>query len=88
LFVTVRVTTDTRQAPVTVPETAIQTIEDSPSVFLRTDDGFEARTVVLGSRSAGQVEILQGLDAGAHVATAGSFILKSELGKASAEHAH
>ena len=88
LFVTVRVTTDTRQASVTVPETAIQTIEDSPRVFVRTDDGFEARTVALGSRSAGQVEIIQGLDAGARVATAGSFILKSELGKASAEHAH
>ncbi len=88
LFVTARVTTDTRQTPVAVPATAIQTVEDQPSVFVRTDDGFKAQAVQLGSRAADQVEITQGLAAGAQVATAGSFILKSELGKASAEHAH
>ena len=88
LFVTARVTTDTRQTPVAVPESAIQTVEDQPNVFVRTDDGFKAQAVQLGSRTADQVEITQGLAAGAQVATAGSFILKSELGKASAEHAH
>ena len=34
------------------------------------------------------MEIVQGLAAGTRVASAGSFILKSELGKGSAEHAH
>ena len=88
LFVTVLVNTDTRQAKVTVPEAAIQTVEDKPTVFVRTDDGFKAHPVTLGSRAQGQVEITQGLDTGMQVATAGSFVLKSELGKASAEHAH
>ncbi|RON81420.1 efflux RND transporter periplasmic adaptor subunit [Pseudomonas fluorescens] len=88
LFVTALVATDSRQAPVAVPETAIQTVEDKPTVFVRTDDGFKAQAVALGSRAAGQVEITQGLEAGAQVASAGSFVLKSELGKASAEHSH
>ncbi|MNE51900.1 Cobalt-zinc-cadmium resistance protein CzcB [compost metagenome] len=88
LFVNVRVSTDTRQARVAVPEAAIQTVEDKPTVFVRTEDGFQAQPVVLGSRAAGQVEITQGLQAGVLVATTGSFVLKSELGKASAEHAH
>jgi cobalt-zinc-cadmium efflux system membrane fusion protein len=88
LFVTARVATDSRQANVAVPETAIQTVEDKPTVFVRTDGGFEARAVELGSRAAGQVEVTQGLEAGAQVAAAGSFVLKSELGKASAEHSH
>jgi cobalt-zinc-cadmium efflux system membrane fusion protein len=88
LFVTARVATDSRQANVAVPETAIQTVEDKPTVFVRTDDGFEARAVELGSRAAGQVEVTQGLEAGAQVAAAGSFVLKSELGKASAKHSH
>jgi len=88
LFVTARVATDRRQANVAVPETAIQTVEDKPTVFVRTDGGFEARAVELGSRAAGQVEVTQGLEAGAQVAAAGSFVLKSELGKASAEHSH
>jgi cobalt-zinc-cadmium efflux system membrane fusion protein len=88
LFVTALVATDSREAKVAVPETAIQTVEDKPTVFLRTDDGFEARAVELGSRAAGHVEITQGLEPGAQVASAGSFVLKSELGKASAEHSH
>lgn len=88
LFVTALVATDSREAQVAVPETAIQTVEDKPTVFVRTDDGFEARAVELGSRAAGHVEITQGLEPGAQVASVGSFVLKSELGKASAEHSH
>ncbi|MFJ2531626.1 efflux RND transporter periplasmic adaptor subunit [Pseudomonas helmanticensis] len=88
LFVTALVATDSREAKVAVPETAIQTVEDKPTVFVRTDDGFEARAVELGSRAAGHVEVTQGLEPGAQVASAGSFVLKSELGKASAEHSH
>ena len=88
LFVTVLVDTETRLAKVAVPEAAIQTVEDRPTVFVRTDDGFKAQAVVIGSRAAGLAEITEGLEPGAQVAAAGSFILKSELGKASAEHAH
>lgn len=88
LFVTVLVETDTRQTRVAVPEIAIQTVEDKPTVFVRTDDGFQAKPVEVGSRAAGLVEITGGLEPGVQVAAAGSFILKSELGKASAEHAH
>ncbi|WP_448694288.1 efflux RND transporter periplasmic adaptor subunit [Pseudomonas rhizophila] len=88
LFVTVLVETDTRQARVAVPETAVQTVEDKPTVFIRTEDGFQAKPVEVGSRAAGLVEITGGLEPGVQVAAAGSFILKSELGKASATHAH
>jgi cobalt-zinc-cadmium efflux system membrane fusion protein len=88
LFVTALVATDSRQAKVAVPETAIQTVEDKPTVFVRTDDGFKAQPVELGSRAAGLVEVTQGLESGVQVAAAGSFVLKSELGKASAEHSH
>ncbi|MHC8395652.1 efflux RND transporter periplasmic adaptor subunit [Pseudomonas sp. LB3P93] len=88
LFVTALVATDSRQAKVVVPEIAIQTVEDKPTVFVRTDDGFKAQPVELGSRAAGLVEVTQGLEPGVQVASAGSFVLKSELGKASAEHSH
>lgn len=88
LFVSVQVATDTYQAGVTVPQEAIQTVEDKPSVFVRVADGFQAVPVVLGGSEGGFVEIKEGLQAGVQVATAGSFILKSELGKGSAEHGH
>ncbi|CAI8956277.1 efflux RND transporter periplasmic adaptor subunit [Pseudomonas chlororaphis] len=88
LFVSVQVATDTYQAGVTVPQSAIQTVEDKPAVFVRIADGFQATPVVLGGSEGGFVEIREGLPAGAQVATSGSFILKSELGKGSAEHGH
>ncbi|MFJ4247230.1 efflux RND transporter periplasmic adaptor subunit [Pseudomonas sp. NPDC089741] len=88
LFVTALVATESRQAKVAVPEAAIQTVEDKPTVFVRTDNGFAARAVELGSRAAGHVEVTQGLEPGVQVASVGSFVLKSELGKASAEHSH
>lgn len=88
LFVAVQVATDSYPAPVTVPVEAIQTVEDKPSLFVRTAEGFVTRHVELGVSENGFVEVRQGLEAGAEVATVGSFVLKSELGKASAEHAH
>lgn len=88
LFVNVRVSARSRQVPVTVPEQAIQTVEGKPSVFVRSAEGFQARPVDLGARSAGQVEVLAGLAVGDQVAGEGSFVLKSELGKSSASHAH
>ncbi|SEL17712.1 membrane fusion protein, cobalt-zinc-cadmium efflux system [Pseudomonas sp. NFIX51] len=88
LFVSVQVATDTYQAGVTVPQSAVQTVEDKPAVFVRVADGFQATPVVLGGSEGGFVEIREGLRVGAQVATTGSFILKSELGKGSAEHGH
>ncbi|QRY77312.1 efflux RND transporter periplasmic adaptor subunit [Pseudomonas sp. PDNC002] len=88
LFVNVRVRSAAREVPVAVPEQAVQEVEGKPSVFVRNAEGFAPRPVSLGVRSAGQVEVLAGLDAGDQVAGEGSFILKSELGKSSASHAH
>lgn len=88
LFVNVAVNVDRFDAVVAVPESALQTWEAQTVVFARTEEGFEARPVKTGRRDAGQVEITSGLAAGTQVAAAGSFVLKSELGKGSAEHSH
>ncbi|ORL59227.1 efflux RND transporter periplasmic adaptor subunit [Pseudomonas putida] len=88
LFVTIAVNIERFDAAVVVPEAALQTWEEQTVVFARTEEGFEARPVKTGRRDAGQVEITEGLAAGTQVAAAGSFVLKSELGKGSAEHSH
>ncbi|MFG0859923.1 efflux RND transporter periplasmic adaptor subunit [Pseudomonas sp. CJQ_13] len=88
LFVNVAVSVDRFEAAVAVPESALQTWEAQTVVFARTAEGFEACPVKTGRRDAGQVEITSGLAAGTQVAAAGSFVLKSELGKGSAEHSH
>lgn len=88
LFVNIAVSVERFNAAVVVPESALQTWEEQTVVFARTEEGFEARPVKAGRRDAGQVEIISGLAAGTQVAAAGSFVLKSELGKGSAEHSH
>ncbi|MBI6853020.1 efflux RND transporter periplasmic adaptor subunit [Pseudomonas cichorii] len=88
LFVSVAVAAHASEVAVSIPEEAIQTVEDKPSVFVRTPQGFQVQPVTLGRSDSGYVEVLKGLAVNTQVATAGSFVLKSELGKGSAEHAH
>ena len=57
-------------------------------MFVRTRRGFQARAVETGSRSAGMVTILSGLEPGQQIATANAFLLKAELEKEGAEHGH
>lgn len=70
---------------VVVPEAAIQEMDGKPYVFVSGEKGrFDRREVALGASSDGLVEIRSGVAAGEKVATAGSFLLKSQLLSASA----
>lgn len=88
LFVTGHVQIAENQAAVAVKLSALQYIENKPVVFVETDKGFEKREVELGNKDDTMVEILFGVLAGDKVVTGNSFVLKSELGKAEAEHVH
>ena len=71
-----------------VPAEAVQSLEGRPVVFVAETKGFRAQPVVPGRAAAGRVEILRGVEAGARIAGKGAFLLKAELGKGEAEHAH
>lgn len=88
LFVNVEIASGEVDAPVVVSADAIQTVENKTVVFVRSEQGFNAVPVVVGRSDGKNVEIIKGLEAGAQYAAKGSFVLKSELGKASAEHEH
>lgn len=88
LFVDVALAAAPQEAAVTVPTQAVHTHENQAVVFVQTPDGFKAQPIKPGRADAQRTEILQGLSAGARVATRNSFIVKAELGKASATHAH
>jgi cobalt-zinc-cadmium efflux system membrane fusion protein len=88
LFVTVELVQEETQVPVAVPVSAIQTYRDWKVVFGRFGDTFEARPVELGRSDGKQVEILKGLEPGMRYATSNTFVLKADLGKAGASHAH
>lgn len=80
-FATAAVAIEQRQANVVVPSGAVQTVDGSKAVFVRTSDGFKKREIVLGQRDGNMVEIVSGLSAGETVATTNTFALKAELSK-------
>lgn len=88
LFVTARLTTKETTASVLIPKAAIQTIENKPTVFVQTQEGFEARPVTLGQSSETHTEITAGLAIGERYAATETFVLKADLGKSEAEHQH
>ncbi len=67
-----------------IPRTAVQTVEDKPSVFVRAKDGFAIKHVVLGSAAAGYVKVVSGLEGNEQIAVSNTYILKAEQGKGEA----
>lgn len=66
---------------VSVPSTAVQSVENRTVVFVRTPTGFRAVPVTTGRRNGDQVIISSGLTGQERIATTNSFTLKAELGK-------
>lgn len=88
LFVAARVVQEEVTVPVAVKREGLQTFRDWDVVFVRVGDLFEARPLELGRKEGEWVEVLSGLRPGEKYASANSFILKADLGKAGASHDH
>ncbi len=80
MFVRARVLgTDRMTDGVAVPASAVLESGDRAVVWVEVRPGsFEPRTVTLGARADGWVEVLEGLRAGERVASSGAFLLDSE----------
>lgn len=74
---------DTRS--IVLPEDALQTIGARDVVFVKTARGFDARSVTVGQRGNGRIEIVDGLSPGQTVAVRNAFLLKAELAKGAGE---
>lgn len=88
LFVNVSLVRAKKNAPVTVQADAVQTVDDKQVVFVRAAEGFRAQAVTLGASDGEIVEIVQGLRADTEYVATGSFVVKAEQAKGSAEHEH
>lgn len=64
-----------------VPKSAVQTVEDKPSVFVRTHEGFAVKHLELGASSGAFVVVRSGIEEGDRIAVKNSYVLKAEAGK-------
>jgi len=83
MFGTARIRVRDERRAVMVPNSAVQWDGTRHLVFIPRADGrsFEPRAVDLGTSRGGQTEVVEGIAAGEPVVSAGSYVLKSELGR-------
>ena len=74
------------EVPLAVSVEGLQAMDDGKIVFGRYGDFFEVRPLLLGRGDDKYVEVLSGLNAGEKYAAQNSYLVKAELGKASATH--
>lgn len=85
LYVSGEVVLSEASVPLTVRATAVQSVEGQTVVFVRNARGYEVRPVKLGRHDSEVIEVLEGLKTGEPYVSAGSFLVKAELGKAGAK---
>ena len=88
MFVTAQIPSQQVKADIVVPKAALQTVDGQSTVFVRTPDGFMPHKVVTGREDSKSVEVTSGLSPGDRIATANTFVLKADLGRGEAGHAH
>jgi cobalt-zinc-cadmium efflux system membrane fusion protein len=88
MFVTALIPSQQIQAEIVVPKTAVQGVEGESAVFIRTPEGFMPRRIVTGREDGKSIEVTSGLSPGEAIATINTFVLKADLGRNEAAHAH
>lgn len=84
-FVTAEITLTETMAPITVRNEALQIVDEETVVFVKGEEGFEPRAVILG-RSDGELsEVISGVQPEEIYITKNSFLLKADLGKGDIE---
>lgn len=84
-FISAGITTGERPVSTAIPVGAIQKFRGVNAVFVLNEEGFEKREIIIGEQDGESAEVKSGLGAGEKIAVSNTFLLKAELGKASAE---
>jgi cobalt-zinc-cadmium efflux system membrane fusion protein len=77
-----------KEVPLAVNVSALQILEEQNVLFVKTDSGIKSRQVTLGLADDQYVEIKQGLSVGDQYVSTNSYLIKADLLKSGAEHAH
>lgn len=67
---------------------AFQEIEGKNIIFVTNKGGYETRELTLGQTDGQFSQVISGLKVGEQYALINSYLLKADLGKAGAAHAH
>lgn len=86
LPVNIELQSDEVAVPLAVSVEGLQTLDENTVVFGRYGESFEVRPIEIGRRDNKYVEVLHGLNSGEKYAAQNSYLVKAELGKASASH--
>jgi membrane fusion protein, heavy metal efflux system len=89
MAVTGEVVVAEEKVPLAVRNSALQSFEGSDVVFIREgEDTYEPRALELGRTDGEHTEVLDGLAPGTEYVAENSYLIKADIEKASAEHAH
>jgi cobalt-zinc-cadmium efflux system membrane fusion protein len=87
MLATADIPVGSRKPALLIDSDAVQQVSGQDVVFVRIEaDRFAVRPVRLGNIEAGKTAVLEGLQAGDEIVVHGSFILKSQLMRASLEN--
>ena len=87
-LVTGHIVVERMEAPLVIERRALQSLDNSQVVFIQEGNAFEARPVELGLTDGEFVEVLSGLSAGESYVVDNSYLIKADIEKSGAEHAH
>ena len=87
-FVSGRVTVRELKVPLAVRKSGLQKFREFDVVFEQVGDAYEVRMLELGRSDATSVEVLGGLEAGAHYVAENSYLIKADIEKSGASHDH
>jgi cobalt-zinc-cadmium efflux system membrane fusion protein len=82
------VTVSRRQVPLAVQTDAMQAFREWTVVFAKVGNVYEVRMLDIGARDEDHVEVLDGIKPGTEYVTMNSYLIKADLLKSGAAHAH
>lgn len=86
--ITGEVFVEERQVPLAVRRSALQSFRNFTVVFARFGNTYEVRMLKLGERDEDYVEVLDGIAPGTEYVTENSYLIKADILKSGASHAH
>lgn len=87
-FIRAQVTIATHDAALAVRPTALQRFGEFDVVFAQFGEFYEVRMLQFGRRDRNWVEVVAGLSSGTTYVTDNSYLIKADIEKSGAQHAH